>query len=331
MTSQAQKDGKGLKIGHKDAVAFVVREAGRHPILFRSSFSSAAFLFGDDVILLSWDGTVATIERMLHRNQAYPLNDIWMSCLGLYHKGTLLPYRTQDPSVLISSSEGRRTLSLFRRLTEKVCDLLRKLGAGGSTVEAEMWTLDSFLDEAEFALANDDIAAATARCEAILSTVHKILLKRAPQGQASSARVSMLEVPDVPAERRDVISILFVEDYLAERILVADYLREAGYECIEAGSSEIAMRILVERDFDVIITDLMMPGRMMDGSVVALVAKNGGSRAKIILATAFGFGGSARRVPADKLLTKPFLCSELVQAVEEVLQKGPKKSMESDK
>src|SRR5947208_15467622 len=63
-----------------------------------------------------------------------------------------------------------------------------------------------------------------------------------------------------------VLHLLFVDDEPALRSLMAERLGERGFEVIEADSGEKAIQLLEQFAFDVVITDLRMPG--IDGTRV---------------------------------------------------------------
>ncbi len=68
--------------------------------------------------------------------------------------------------------------------------------------------------------------------------------------------------------------ILFVEDEGIVRLMTAEYLREEGFEVIEAKSGDEAMVLLEgSENFDALITDVRMPGRL-DGIDVATAARH---------------------------------------------------------
>src|SRR5258705_10375449 len=55
-------------------------------------------------------------------------------------------------------------------------------------------------------------------------------------------------------------SVLVVEDNDLERKITADTLREEGFAVEEAAMGKRAMELLALSRFDVVLTDLMMPG-----------------------------------------------------------------------
>lgn len=112
--------------------------------------------------------------------------------------------------------------------------------------------------------------------------------------------------------------ILVVEDEAAIREFVVINLHRAGYETIEASNGEEALeKFAHEKDFSVVLLDIMMPG--IDGLSVCkeIRAKNG--TVGIIMLTAKSQEMdkvSALMMGADDYMTKPFSPTELVARVD---------------
>ncbi len=60
-------------------------------------------------------------------------------------------------------------------------------------------------------------------------------------------------------EKNDVV-ILIVDDDDNTRYLIEEILHIDGYLCIQADNGTEALKLLVNQDFDLMITDIMMPG-----------------------------------------------------------------------
>lgn len=112
--------------------------------------------------------------------------------------------------------------------------------------------------------------------------------------------------------------ILLAEDAAVIRMSVAALLMDSGYTCTEAEDAFQARELLSKSAFDLLITDLYMPG---DGLSVLHTANRlhpempkivitGGVPLPPKLAASFG-----RRLGADALLLKPVDPHELVQVV----------------
>ena len=329
VTDQAKMDCERLGVHVNDAVNCILREVTHHPLLFKSSFNTTPFLFGHNVLLLSWTSVFATIERVLQGLGRFPLTDKWVSCLSQYRKAAALPYRTDSFALLIKSTEAKRTISVYKKLTAELRSFFKKLSKPERQA-IPIRTISDLLTEAEAAAAGGDEGTMIARLEALLSTVHKLLLGHVPEGATvisytnASSSSKRLEPPGKP-------TVLFAEDSPGDRIPIAECLRQHGYYCVEATSCSGALRALVELDFDVIIADLVMPdNNPLGGAELVLAAKKMQSKAKIILATAWGYDAPAQVVPRDRVLTKPYSAKELLTAIAEVLRSGGNKVMDGD-
>lgn len=122
----------------------------------------------------------------------------------------------------------------------------------------------------------------------------------------------MTQAVGVPRAR-----ILLIEDDASINEIVADHLARRGFGCTRAFSGTEA-RLLLERDrFDLVVTDLMLPG-MPGDELVALIRSSDAATPIIVV--------SARTAPADKVdllklgaddyLSKPFDLDELSARIE---------------
>jgi DNA-binding NtrC family response regulator len=187
------------------------------------------------------------------------------------------------------------------------------------------------LEEAEFALANEDIGVAIARFETLLSMVHKFLLAHIPTGRTREVRVDshFVQPPEVDPQKA---SVLIVDDEPNILYALCETFRSIDFQCYSANSPRDAMRALVDRDFDLIVTDLLMP--YMDGREFILAAKKCGSRAKTIVVTVRSRMADSGEIgseafPADGYLIKPFHMKELFDIVDRVLKRDRTKNEEA--
>jgi CheY-like chemotaxis protein len=115
-----------------------------------------------------------------------------------------------------------------------------------------------------------------------------------------------------------VAKILLAEDDPDVRDILADALRYAGHQVTEAPDGEIALQILTRDAFDVLLTDVRMPGKI-NGFALAREARKLHPIIKIICATGFtkehGIEGDC-----DIVLRKPFALQTLKQALSRVLK-----------
>ena len=114
--------------------------------------------------------------------------------------------------------------------------------------------------------------------------------------------------------------ILIVDDEEMERVLEKALLEGAGHEFLFAGDGESAMKMCKERDVDVMLTDLAMPGfsglrlikeLRLGGLDLPIIAISGWAADQLDLA--FNYG-------ADLTLFKPIDPKELFEAIEEALK-----------
>ncbi|MGY1669127.1 response regulator [Geodermatophilus sp. SYSU D00710] len=106
-------------------------------------------------------------------------------------------------------------------------------------------------------------------------------------------------------------SVLIVEDDPRVRRIVQMTLQREGLQVTEADSGEAGLARLEERDFDVILLDLMLPGR--DGFEVCREIRRT-SNVPIIMVTARGDSHdvvAGLEAGADDYVSKPFVPKEL--------------------
>ncbi|MEW6746727.1 MAG: sigma-54 dependent transcriptional regulator [Planctomycetota bacterium] len=109
------------------------------------------------------------------------------------------------------------------------------------------------------------------------------------------------------------LDILLAEDEGSIRLTLADDLRAAGYgvTAVEVGSE--ALRLVEERPFDIVITDIRLPE--VDGHAILRRAKELRPATEVIVITGFGTIEAAvemMRAGAYHFIVKPFLNEEIV-------------------
>ncbi|PYR01196.1 MAG: hypothetical protein DMF97_08165, partial [Acidobacteria bacterium] len=115
--------------------------------------------------------------------------------------------------------------------------------------------------------------------------------------------------------------ILLVEDEAPLRQAVAEQLTDRGYQVEQADSGEAAVARLADFAFDIIITDLRLPG--LDGSTVLEAAVK--RYPDIIAIVVTGYGTAKDAVEAIKrgacdFVSKPFQIDELLHVLESALE-----------
>jgi len=115
--------------------------------------------------------------------------------------------------------------------------------------------------------------------------------------------------------------LLLVEDELALREAVAEQLSDRGYHVEQAGSGETAIERLADFAFDIIITDLRLPG--IDGSAVVEAAVERYPDIIAIVITGYGTvkdAVDAIRRGARDFVSKPFQIDELLHVLDSTLE-----------
>ena len=114
----------------------------------------------------------------------------------------------------------------------------------------------------------------------------------------------------------DTARILVVDDEGAIRYSVSKTLQRIGYEVDEAPSGEEALEIMSKRDYDVILTDIRMPG--LTGVELLKRIKDMSPDAIVILMTGYASLGTAvesLRLGAHDYLIKPSSSQDIRQSV----------------
>ena len=114
---------------------------------------------------------------------------------------------------------------------------------------------------------------------------------------------------------------MFVEDEDAVRIVGARGLKQKGYEVVDCISAENALEhIEADEKFDMMITDMMMPG--MSGAELANIMHQKQPDAIIILASGYSEEIARKELAGSQdfyFLSKPYSLDDLNKKVKEVL------------
>jgi diguanylate cyclase (GGDEF)-like protein len=116
--------------------------------------------------------------------------------------------------------------------------------------------------------------------------------------------------------------ILAVDDQLYFRVFLEDLLQQEGYEVCTASGGEEALHLFEREHFDVILTDLVMPG--LDGSQLVQRVKERDADQDIVVVTSVGdvkTAVDAMKLGATDYLLKPIDRAALLRALEGILQR----------
>jgi len=118
------------------------------------------------------------------------------------------------------------------------------------------------------------------------------------------------------------LNILLVEDDIRIREIIRTYLKRENYKLYEAGTGEKAFELLEEKEFQLVVLDVMLPDT--DGwSILRKIRAK--SQLPVIMLTAraeetdklFGFD-----LGADDYMTKPFSAKELLARIKALLKRN---------
>lgn len=113
--------------------------------------------------------------------------------------------------------------------------------------------------------------------------------------------------------------ILVVEDEVMIRMLMADVLRDEGYQVIEAANGDEGMDVLMSgQHVHLIITDVRMPGKI-DGIELTARAKELVPQRPVIVVSGHLPPTAAHN--ADEFLQKPYVPSTYLKVVDKLI--GP--------
>ena len=116
----------------------------------------------------------------------------------------------------------------------------------------------------------------------------------------------------------DMTFILLVEDDPISRRNIAVFLRLAGYEVYEAEDGEFALKLLSRMQFDVVISDLNLPGKLKGIDILAAL-KTPPRRINAILITGTGSDDVKSRAKSlgAAYMEKPVQLRELEKTIQQ--------------
>lgn len=120
----------------------------------------------------------------------------------------------------------------------------------------------------------------------------------------------------MPATKSSPV-VLVVEDEALIRFSTADDLRDAGFDVLEAGNADEAIRLLEARsDIRILFTDIDMPGSM-DGLKLSAAVRKRWPPVKIIV-TSGHVKVSEETLPlGSRFFAKPYDAATLIRTIRE--------------
>jgi DNA-binding response OmpR family regulator len=119
------------------------------------------------------------------------------------------------------------------------------------------------------------------------------------------------------------VRILIVEDEQKVANALREGLEDEGYDTAVASTGEDAFFRITTEQFDVIVLDIMLPGR--DGLQVLSAIRNRGVKTAVLLLTArdtLEDRVTGLNAGADDYLVKPFAFAELVARIRALMRRG---------
>ena len=117
-------------------------------------------------------------------------------------------------------------------------------------------------------------------------------------------------------------SILVVDDELLIRDLLYDFFSGQGWQIAVAESSEKALRILHDKQIDLVLTDIKMPE--LDGLQLAAQLKEENPGLPVVVMTGYPSvesAVSALRAKVEDYVIKPFNINQLFKLIETTIRK----------
>ncbi|MBN2399331.1 MAG: diguanylate cyclase [Candidatus Aminicenantes bacterium] len=124
-----------------------------------------------------------------------------------------------------------------------------------------------------------------------------------------------------PANPDPEKKILIVEDDPGERESLEDFLELNGFKVLTVSNAPEALKILMETDFDLVLTDLVMPD--MDGISMTKAIRDSSKDIPVLVMTGFAsieYAVEAIKAGATDFITKPLKLDHVVFIINRVLE-----------
>lgn len=156
-------------------------------------------------------------------------------------------------------------------------------------------------------------------------TSFSLYLPKATEADRAASDAASVTQEGAPADDTGGEHILLVEDEDAVRLFSARALRAKGYEVTEARTGEIALELLADQSFDLLVTDMVMP--KVDGATLIREARKTMPDLPVICISGYTRESVANEVaelPKVGFLSKPFSLKQLAGRVRSALESASK-------
>lgn len=317
IAGRAINDCKHLDLTVDELKIFILKEGKNHKEMFESSFTSLPLLYTGYVLILTWNQSIATVERIVSRTDAYKFNDAWSTCLATYRQALLLPYRTKDGAKSQLRTQFKRSIKHYEALEKQLEAYINLLKGEQLDVDIPNIHFKSLLEEAKMALANEDFSSCISSMEAFLSYSHKLIIDYVPRGYSGQIRPAK-KISKGENLEKDQPCVLVVDDQEVMTDLIEAILNpnKLNFPVIVVNTSSEALVAIVEHKIQVAIIDLVLMGNM-DGREIAISVRRANPDALIVLIS--GYKNIVKKAkldsksnPFDLFLPKPFSVTELI-------------------
>lgn len=120
-----------------------------------------------------------------------------------------------------------------------------------------------------------------------------------------------------------MVRLLIIEDDPVLRSGLEEVLKDEGYEINSAGDGRTGLKLSVEKKYDMVLTDLVMPD--MNGMDVLKEIKKTNPKTHVIIITAFATvenAVEAIKLGASDYISKPFKIDEVQIKIKKILEEA---------
>jgi len=115
--------------------------------------------------------------------------------------------------------------------------------------------------------------------------------------------------------------VLIIDDEQLTRVILEKTLKSNGHEVIVASNGHEGYAIIEKGNLDVVITDLLMPGK---GGVELIydVNQNQPNIKVIVISSAFEYINAAEQVGVFRIIRKPFAIKDVLQCIDDAMRES---------
>ena len=116
-------------------------------------------------------------------------------------------------------------------------------------------------------------------------------------------------------------TVLVVEDEMMVRMPIAEYLRDCGYNVVEAGDAYEAIAVMdAEKPVSLVFSDVRMPGKM-DGFGLAEWFRSNYPSVPVLLTSGYNGGRSlaSASIPGGRFIEKPYSQTQVARRIAALL------------